>query len=377
VSPQSGEFSTSDSLPLIDLYKVLGATFDPDVESARVPVHYGSPADEYARLRQECGLADSSGVARILVDGEDGQRFINGMVTCDVQSLAPGGGAYGFFTDRLGHVLADVRVRMAEENLWLEVPLGGAEGIVHHLEKYIIADRVELKRAEDCLALTLVGARARDLLAELVPGEELPSAPWSHGQVDLLGRRMRIAADQCWGLPAFTLWAAADRAPSFVKELVAVDGSVDLGLVGQEAVEMVRLEAGIPRFGRDFDSRNLPQETGLEEAVSYDKGCYLGQEVVARLHYRGQASKLMRGVVLDTDKLPAVGVALLADGREAGRLTTVGRSPQLSRAIGLSILQRRATEPGTRVVVEATGEEGEVVALPFVEDVSRSPGKEC
>ena len=85
-----------------------------------------------------------------------------------------------------------------------------------------------------------------------------------------------------------------------------------------------------------------------------DKGCYLGQEVVARLHFRGQASRLMRGVVLDTDNLPPVGVALLADGREAGRLTSVGRSPQLDRVIGLSILQRRATEPGTRLVVEGT-----------------------
>ena len=136
-----------------------------------------SSADEYARLRQGCGLVDSSGIARVDVDGEDGRRFINGMVTCDVKSLAPGGGAYGFFTDRLGHVLADVVVRMGEENLWLELPLGVAEGIVHHLEKYIIADRVELKMADDCLAPTLVGARALDFLAEMAPGEELPQAP--------------------------------------------------------------------------------------------------------------------------------------------------------------------------------------------------------
>jgi folate-binding protein YgfZ len=260
---------------------------------------------------------------------------------------------------------------MAERNLWLELPGSSAESIVHHLEKHIIADRVELKRADDCLALTLVGARAPEFLAELAPGEELPQAPWAHSEVGLLGRQVRITAEQSWGLPAFTLWPATDEAPSLVRELLAVDTEVDVGPVGHEAVEMVRLESGIPRFGQDFDSQNLPQETGLDEAVSYDKGCYLGQEVVARLHFRGQASRLMRGVVLGTDNLPPAGAALLADDREAGRLTSVGRSPRLDRVIGLSILQRRATEPGTRVVVEGTEQEGEVVELPFAEQVER------
>ena len=211
-----------------------------------------------------------------------------------------------------------------------------------------------------------MGARAEKVLAKLVPGKELPRAPWAHGEVDLLGR-LTIAADRGWGLPAFTLWPSSEEATSLAEELLGAKTGVDLGPVGDEAVEIVRLEAGIPRFGRDFDSDNLPQETGLEEAVSYEKGCYLGQEVVARLHYRGQASRLMRGIVFDGDQPLDVGVTLLADDREAGRLTSVGRSPGLDRVIGLSILQRRATEPGTRVVVEGTGEEGEVVELPFVE----------
>ena len=242
---------------------------------------------------------------------------------------------------------------------------------MQHLEKYIIADRVELKRVEDCLAVTLVGARVEELLAEVAPGVELPRAPWGHSEVGLLGRQLEITADHGWGLPAFTIWPATDEAPSLISELLAIDTGVGLGPVGHEAVEIVRLEAGIPRFGRDFDSENLPQETGLEAAVSFEKGCYLGQEVVARLHYRGQASRLMRGVVLDTDDLPPVGVSMLAEDREAGRLTSVGRSPQLDRVIGLSILQRRATEPGTRLVVEGKGGEGEVVELPFVERVGR------
>lgn len=335
------------------------------------PSSHAPASGEYDRLRQACGLLDDPGVARVDVDGEDGRRFINGMVTCDVASLASGDGSYGFFTDRMGHVLADVRVRMAEKNIWLELPTESADDIIDHLQKYIVADRVELKRREDLRASMLVGARAEELLAELAPGEELPRDRWGHGEIGLRGRQVALADERGWGLPAFTFWSAADEAISLVRELLALDTEIALGPVGRDALEVVRLEAGIPRFGQDFDRQNLPQETGLDEAVSYEKGCYLGQEVVARLHYRGQASRLMRGVVFDDDADLPAGRALLVDGREAGRLTSVGRSPQLERVIGLSILQRRATDPGTRVVVEGSELEGEVVELPFAGTATR------
>ena len=134
--------------------------------------------------------------------------------------------------------------------------------------------------------------------------------------------------------------------------------------VSLEALEILRAEAGIPRFGQDFGPDNFPQETGIEEAVSYTKGCYLGQEVVARIHYRGGVQKLLRGLVFEQGE-PRVDAALLHDGREAGRATTVVRSPALDRTIGLAILHRRAAEPGTRLEVEGGGT-AEVKELPLV-----------
>ncbi|HEY0553554.1 MAG TPA: glycine cleavage T C-terminal barrel domain-containing protein, partial [Thermoanaerobaculia bacterium] len=126
----------------------------------------------------------------------------------------------------------------------------------------------------------------------------------------------------------------------------------------------LRAEAGIPRFGRDFGAENFPQETGAEEAVSYTKGCYLGQEVVARIHYRGGVQKSLRGLVFDC-AAPAPGAALLAEGREAGTVTTVVDSIALGRPIGLAILHRRGAGTGIRLEV-AGGGTAEVRDLPLV-----------
>jgi folate-binding protein YgfZ len=130
-----------------------------------------------------------------------------------------------------------------------------------------------------------------------------------------------------------------------------------------EALEVLRAEAGIPRFGQDFGPENFPQETGIEEAVSYTKGCYLGQEIVARIHYRGGVQNLLRGLVFEGTE-PQPGAAILHDGREAGKATTVVHSPALERTVGLAILHRRV-QPGARVDVEGGGT-AEVKELPLV-----------
>jgi folate-binding protein YgfZ len=139
--------------------------------------------------------------------------------------------------------------------------------------------------------------------------------------------------------------------------------------VGIAALEARRVELGVPRFGRDFGPEHFPQETGLgEQAVSYTKGCYLGQEVIARIHYRGQANRLLRGLRLPpgtTVDAVADGAELRYEGRPVGTLSSAVRSPALGAPVALAIVHRRGAEPGTRVEVEGGGA-AEVVALPFV-----------
>jgi folate-binding protein YgfZ len=157
------------------------------------------------------------------------------------------------------------------------------------------------------------------------------------------------------GAPAWTVWSPEPLA----EKLIEAGGT----RVAFEELEILRTEAGIPRFGQDFGPDNFPQETGIEEAVSYTKGCYLGQEVVARIHYRGGVQNVLRGLVFDSE--PAPGAKVLHAGREAGRATTVVRSPVLGKTVGLGILHRRAAEPGTQVEVEGGGT-AEVRELPLI-----------
>jgi folate-binding protein YgfZ len=307
-----------------------------------------TPAEEYSALHEGCGLADRSGMGRLEILGADRHRFLNAYVTCDVKSLQPGEGAYGFVTSHQGRILSDVVVTALADRLWLLLPPGQGEAVAKHLEKYVLADRVELRPLEDMLPVTLLGPRA----VEALGGAELPpEGDWRHVRSKVRGTEVELQRSGRLGAEAYTLWVSASIAKPLIESLLEAPA---VRPVSPEALEALRAEAGIPRFGQDFGPENFPQETGAEEAVSYTKGCYLGQEVVARIHYRGGVQKVLRRLVFEGPP-PASGTPLLHDGREAGAATTVVASPAHGRPIGLAILHRRAAEPGTRLEVQGGG----------------------
>jgi tRNA-modifying protein YgfZ len=318
----------------------------------------GSVAEEVKALRAGCGLADRSWTGRLELLGADRHRFLNAYVTCEVKDLAPGEGAYGFFTNPKGGILSDVVVMVHEDRLWLQLPPGQEGAISAHLRKYILADRVEIRQLEDMLPISLLGPRAAEVL-----GCPLPEAgEWRHVRAKVHGTEVALQRTGRLGAEAWTLWVSASIAGLLMEQLLTLPGVVPIGV---EALEVLRTEAGIARFGRDFGPENFPQETGAEdESVSYTKGCYLGQEVVARIHYRGGVQKTLRGLDFGAGPAPAPGTALLYDGRESGKATTVVDSVILGRPIGLAILHRRAAEPSTRLELEGGGT-AEVRELPF------------
>ena len=223
--------------------------------------------------------------------GADRLRFINAYVTCDVKALAPGGGAYGFFTNPQGKILSDVAVMAHEDRLWLEIGSGREEAISDHLKKYILADRVEIRGLEDMLPLTLAGPKRRrgsGWRRAAAAGGLAPRAdgrPWHRGGPPADRRAGR------GGLHPLGL--GLDRRPA--RRTAAGDARSEAGRIRGPGDPAHRV-AGSRASGRDFGSENFPQETGMEEAVSYTKGCYLGQEVVARIHYRGGVQKSLHGL---------------------------------------------------------------------------------
>jgi folate-binding protein YgfZ len=313
---------------------------------------------EYQALRGGCGLTDLSEMGRLEILGADRLRFLNAYVTCDVKGLAPGEGAYGFFTSPQGRILSDAVVLAHEDRLWLQVAAGQAETIANHLKKYILADRVEVRGLDDMLPLCLLGPRAAEALGD---AEMPPPGDWRHLRSMVHGTEVELQRAGRLGAEAWTLWVSASIAGPLSEQLQEVPG---IEPVSSEALEVLRVEAGIPRFGRDFGPENFPQETGAEEAVSYTKGCYLGQEVVARIHYRGGVQKTLRGLVFEEGSAPRPGTPLLFEGREAGTATTVVDSIALGRPAGLAILHRRAAEPGTRLDLPEGGT-AEVRELPL------------
>jgi folate-binding protein YgfZ len=349
--------------------------------------HPGHLAEEYEALRRGCGLASrvaADGADTMEMLGPDRHRFLNAYVTCEVKGLAPGQGTYGFFTSAQGRILADVAVLAHADRFWLELPPGRQEAIAEHLRRYLIADRVEMRPLADVVPLTLAGPGAESVLAavgdssgqaataEIAAEFELPLEPWAHARARVHGTEVVVQRTERLGVPALTLWVPAAQAEALRERLLAWPGGGGRGdrvrpvPVGREALEVVRTEAGVPRFGQDFGPQNFPQETNAAEAVSFTKGCYLGQEVVARIHYRGGVQKTLCGLVFDGPALPAPGTALHFEGREAGTLGTAVHSLALDRPIGLAILHRRAAAPGSRLQL-AGGGDAEVRALPIVE----------
>lgn len=317
-------------------------------------------AEQYRALREGCGLADLSWAGRLEILGADRLRFLNAYVTCDVKSLAPGDGAYGFFTNPKGGILSDAVVLAHEDRLWLQVGEGQEEAVASHLRKYILADRVEVRGLADMTPLCLVGPRATEALGHAEGTELPPPGDWRHRRSMVHGTEVELQRAGRMGAEAWALWVSASIAGPLSEQLLEVPG---VEPVGSEALEVLRVEAGIPRFGSDFGPDNFPQETGAEEAVSYTKGCYLGQEVVARIHYRGGVQKTLRGLVFEA--APAPGTPLLFEGREVGTVATVVDSMALGRPAGLAILHRRGAEPGTRLDLPDGGT-AEVRELPLV-----------
>lgn len=296
------------------------------------------------------GLLDLGDHDRLELVGPDRRRFLGGLITCDAAHLESGRGSYGFVTSIKGKVLADVAVAEFEDRTFLLLPPGRAALVQSHLQKYIVADRVEVLPLEDLVPVALVGGAVPDLLGG---HDAWPEAPWGTRQVTLFESELPVSRHERLGRPALVLWVSSSIVDLVATELV---DELGLSLLGREQLDAWRVEHGLPWFGLDYDDSALPQETGID-AVDYTKGCYLGQEVIARLHYRGQAPRLMRRLRWREDAQPELPTPVFAEGRPAGDLTSRAGS------MGLARLQRRV-EPGDEVLLgTASPDEGGVRAI--------------
>jgi folate-binding protein YgfZ len=353
----------AERLALHDEHARLGADFQ-DADGWLVPARYGEVAAEHAAARERVAVVDRSERGKLDVGGRDRASFLHGLLSNDVAGLAPGGGCEAALLDVHGKVTALLGVHCLTDRLVLETERRLAAPVLATLDRYLFAERVELEDASDGSGiLTVAGPDARKALGAALGGPVPDLARRQHVPASWGGLALRIVRGGESGEDEYDVWMAAEGVPRVWERLREAGARP----VGREAWDVLRIEAGVVRPGVDVDAGMLLLEAGLPDHYSLEKGCYLGQEVVARITHRGHVNRRIVGLRLDEARVPPAGARIVVEGREVGRVTSAVLSPTLRRAIALGVLRREHWEPGTRVEVRAGDATlgAEVVALPF------------
>ncbi len=288
-------------------------------------------------MREAAACVDLTGRAKIEVTGEDRARLLHAMTTNDIQHLQPGQGCYAFFLNAQGRILADANVLCFEDHLLLDSEPELASKIYDHLDKFIIADDVTLEDLTPALATIAVeGPRSEQVLAEA--GAPVPAEPCAHEQ---WGART-VARLNYSGSPGFFVIAPAAEEADLIATLGAAEGDL-------EAFETVRLERGKPRYGPDISERYLAQETNVMRALHFNKGCYLGQEIVERVRSRAQIHRRLASVAIEGPVVPEAGTKLIAAEKPAAEITSAAYSPALGMVAALAYVRVEFEQPGTRL----------------------------
>ncbi len=333
-----------------------------EVNGVQVVAHYGDTLAEYRALTETAGVLDLSFRGRLCLMGADRVRFLHGQVTNDIRMLRPGTGCYAAMVNAKGRMEADLNVYCLEEELLLDFEPGLAGSLTQRLERFIVADDVQVVDVAPLYALLSVqGPAAEDVIRKTDLFDAIPPAAFhfrkhandESGEVYLMNQP-RL------GTAGFDLFVPVGARELWWEKLDASVRAEDGRAAGWEAFELARIEAGIPRFGVDMGMTNFPQECGLEAtAMSYSKGCYIGQEVLNRIHTMGHVNRMMCRLLIlgEGSEKPATGDKLFQDGKEVGYVTSSALSAKAGGLVALGYVRTGVQKPGTELVLRmAAGE---------------------
>lgn len=361
-------------LPLESLHRAFNASYFDEQDGWQLPAVYSTEQAEYSAVRDgsAAGLIDLTWRGRIEVSGTESVAFLNGLITNDAKTLEENRWTTAAFPNAQGRLVAIARVLHVGGAFIIETEAATHDRVLQTLQRYVPAGDFHVRDLSgEIMQFTLQGARAGEILAS-VAGREA-------SRVD----KNRLA-QLAWREQRILVFRSSYTAEVGVDMLVPSGGAAGIWEalcsagahpVGLRAFEVLRIEAGVPKFGVDVTEANVVLETGLDDAVSFTKGCYIGQEIIARIHWRGHVAKRLAGVRLEDDAGVDVrpGMRLRsADGKEAGRLTSVTRSPTLECTIALAIVKYDYLAAGTELLVddETVSTRARVAELPFVRSKS-------
>ncbi|MCB9830974.1 MAG: folate-binding protein YgfZ [Planctomycetes bacterium] len=334
-------------------------------EEGGAPASFGDPDAEARAARAGAALFDHSDRDLLRIRGVKALAMLQGQLTNDVARLGPGDGCYAAHLDPKGKMLGDLVVDVeATDSVLLELERGLGTEFARRFAPFAMLDDLVIEDLGRPARLMLVGPEAAASLVGHLGRAELADLP-AHAAlvVDWQGVPLRIGARAETGERAYLVAGDDATLARFARALIA--GGVRPA--GGEAWEILRIEAGTPRWGRDMDGRNLPPECGIPHAISYSKGCYVGQETVARIRTYGQANRGLRGL-RSTEAMPPGTELETREGKAVGRVTSSAWSPQLEAPIALGYVHRDQLEAGSALIGRADERifEVEVAELPFV-----------
>ncbi len=351
-------------LPLADEHRRLQAHWT-TVAGREIPDHYGDPIAEHRAVRERAGVADLSARGLVRVTGPDRAKYLHSILTNDILALVPGQGCYAALLDVKGHLQADMRLFVLDDAVLIDLDPMLTASLIPALKRYIVIYKVKLEElSHERLHLAMWGPKSGDWLTALF-GRTLPTLPDYHLVTwEWQGTPIQVIHWSETGEKGVHLLVPSAIGAAFWTALLECGRSIGAMPVGIRAVESLRIEAGVPRFGAELDGTRFPAEAGIEQAVSYTKGCYLGQETTMRIKTQGSVNRKLVGLLLDGSRLPETGSALFADGQKVGVVTSAVDSPTLKRKIALGYAQKGFFSPGAVLTLEDQSR-ATITELPF------------
>jgi folate-binding protein YgfZ len=309
---------------------------------------------EFEAIATHVGVIDRSDRVRLELTGPDRGKFLHNLTTNEVKRLPAGRGCEAFVTSPQGKTIGYVIMLVTDERILVRTDPGGCELVLPHLRKYGVFDDVSVEDiTAETFELHLAGARAAELVE--LGGANVPEdVDYAHVAAMLGGNQVRVVRESPTGLPGLTVIGAKTAAEATMGHLRASGGNIGLVNIDGETWEYLRITAGTPVFGKDVTDKNLPQEFARDDrAISFVKGCYLGQETVARIDALGHVNQILKGLRFEPGShVPEPGSLIEHDGKRVGVITSATDSPFETGAVALGLIRTTHTQPGTRVTVK-------------------------
>jgi folate-binding protein YgfZ len=320
------------------------------LEAGKIPLSYSAPEEEYWTIRRAVGLADISHLGRLRITGKDRVSFLNGLLTNDVSQLKESGGQRSALLNSKARILADLHLYAQIDSLLIDAGESSASHVKEILDRFVITEDVQIHDAtSDLVQLTLQGPKSSEAIKGIL-GVEVQDL--KQLEQKSLGPSTIIARDRT-GQSGYDIILPVLEAEPVWHGFLLNGGEIGLNPVGSQALEVLRLEVGYPKYAVDVDENTIVLEAGFKDALNFTKGCYLGQEVVARATHIGRVNKQLVGLEVETKDSVQPRSKLTSDGREAGFITSAAFSPGLGKVASLGYANREFAKEGTKVNVQS------------------------